>query len=331
VSPTGLARLPIVLLDRAEKLGMDRAELVRMTGLTEETLADPEARIPAAKIEALWRAMVARAPHPALGIRVGSAYNVLDWGLVGYTMTYSTTLGCALRRLVRYGRIVSETVQLELNEETGEFFADGGARFDALIHPVEARLAAALCAARQITKAEIVPREARFAHERPSDTSEYAAFFRCPLFFDRPRSSLVFHQLDLERSTSTGDETLVGYLDQLAEEALEGLGRDDSFAAKVRKAIWPELNDGHPSLKRTAKALGMSVRTLQRRLREEGQTFAGTLEALRRELATGLLRHRELSVSEVAFLLGYSEPSTFHRAFRRWHDRSPQEFRRELD
>jgi hypothetical protein len=181
VSPTGLARLPIVLLDRAEKLGMDRAELVRATGLTEEMLGDPEARIPASKIEALWRVMASRVSHPALGIRVGSTFDVREWGLVGYMMAYSPTLGCALNRLVRYGRIVSEAIQLELNAATGEFFADGGARFDALIHPVEARLAAGLHAARQITSAKIVPKQAHFAHERPSDTSEYAAFFRAPL------------------------------------------------------------------------------------------------------------------------------------------------------
>ncbi len=95
----------------------------------------------------------------------------------------------------------------------------------------------------------------------------------------------------------------------------------------MRKAIWRNLSDGRPNLEHTAKMLGTSVRTLQRRLREEGQTFADTLETLRRDMAAGLLRNRELSVYEIAFLLGYSEPSAFQRAFRRWRGVSPRQFR----
>ena len=91
------------------------------------------------------------------------------------------------------------------------------------------------------------------------------------------------------------------------------------------------LSDGKPSLEHAAKALGTSVRTLQRRLKSEGTTFAALLEELRRELASGLVRSKDLAIYEVAYLLGYSEPSTFYRAFRRWHGVSPLEYRRTDD
>jgi AraC-like DNA-binding protein len=138
---------------------------------------------------------------------------------------------------------------------------------------------------------------------------------------------LVLRRGDLDRVVSTADDTLVGYLDRLADESLESLGTEESILKKVRRALWTELSEGQPSVKRIAAALNMSVRTLQRRLREDDTSFVEVLDEFRREMATGLLRNRELAIYEVAFLLGYSEPSTFHRAFRRWHACSPREYR----
>jgi AraC-like DNA-binding protein len=124
------------------------------------------------------------------------------------------------------------------------------------------------------------------------------------------------------------DVTLGGYLDQLATELLRGLPDPDSFRDRVRRAMWSELSDGPPALTTTAANLAVSPRTLQRRLREEGTSFGQLLDELRREFALRLLRDRKLAVYEVAFLLGYAEPSTFHRAFRRWTGLSPLRFRR---
>ena len=97
----------------------------------------------------------------------------------------------------------------------------------------------------------------------------------------------------------------------------------------MHQAIWAELSSGPPTLPETARALGISTRTMQRQLKEEGTTYAEVLDALRREMAAGLLHNHTLAIYEVAFLLGYSEPSTFYRAFRRWHGMSPGDYRRE--
>ncbi len=95
----------------------------------------------------------------------------------------------------------------------------------------------------------------------------------------------------------------------------------------VERALWAEVKEGRPSLQNVASTLAMSPRTLQRRLNDEGTSFSEILEAFRQQMATVLLEDDKLAVYEIAFLLGYSEPSTFHRAFRRWTDRSPREFR----
>ena len=327
---TTLARIPLMLLERTSEMGLSRKELLSTAGLTEEMLSDPDTRIPASRIEALWRTVIARCPDPAMGVHFGASISARELGLVGYTMAYSPTLGRALQRIARYSRVVSESIEITLDTERTEITMNGGPRFDALKRPLDSRLAALLAVAREITATDVVPREVRFSYEKPADTSQFAAVFRCPLRFGKSAGALVFYEEDLGRRVVTADTTLVGYLDRLADEALESLSGAETFVGRVRRAIWQEVSDGRPSLKRTAKVLGTSVRTLQRRLTDEETTFAHVLEAFRKEMASGLLRNRELSIYEVAFLLGYSEPSTFHRAFRRWTGSSPQEFRRNL-
>jgi AraC-like DNA-binding protein len=329
---TAVARIPLALLGHAVGLGLDRSELLRKVGLRDEVLEDPDRRVPASKLEHLWRVVITQASCPALGIRIGASLTVRQWGLVGYTMVYSRTLVQALQRVARYGDIMSEAVQcsLQIERDHTKLVADGGPRLDALRHPVDARFASMVGVAREITGVGIVPIEVRFRYERPAEISEHARFFRCPIAFGQPIAALLFRNEDLQLPVVSADETLCGYLDRLADEVVQSLGSEHSFTEKLQRAIWAELSGGRPTLQRTALALGVSVRTLQRRLREEGTTYGAVLEAFRREMAVRLLRDRRIAVCEVAYLLGYSEPSTLRRAFRTWHGVTPAEFRRSL-
>jgi len=329
---TGVARIPLLLLDHAEELGLDATELADDAKLTELDLGDPDSRVPVTKIEALWRSLIERRPDVPIGLRLGQRGSARGLGLVGYTMAYSPTLRESLRRLERYSQVISEAIQCSLEEDGphSRFTLDADACLDALRHPIDARMAAVLTVAREITGRELVPLEVWFSYARPADVAEHRTFFRGQLEFDRPRSLFVWRNEDLELPVVAADETLSGYLDRLAEEALEALGRGDSFLDKVRKALWVELSGGRPTLERTATVLGVSARTLQRRLGELGTSFSDLLDKFRRDMSTRLLRNESLAVYEVAFLLGYSEPSTFYRAFRRWTGVSPVEYRRSL-
>jgi AraC-like DNA-binding protein len=328
---TGIARIPLALLDEAEELGLQRDDLLRQAGLREEDLRQPDTRVSTSKIENLWRVVIAGSRIPSIGLHVGTALSARRWGLVGYTMAYSTTLGQALERLSRYMSVMSEAspCEIELEGQRGTFLFTGGLGIDYLGPPVDARLASVLGVMREITGVNIVPLEALFAYPRPENTSEHARYFGCPLCFGRPASGLVLRRDDLQRPISTADEELCGYLDRLAQEIMESLGGEETFTARVHQAIWAELSGGPPTLQETARALGISTRTMQRQLKEEGTTYAEVLDALRREMAAGLLLNHTLAIYEVAFLLGYSEPSTFYRAFRRWHGMSPGDYRRE--
>jgi AraC-like DNA-binding protein len=185
-----------------------------------------------------------------------------------------------------------------------------------------------LTISRNIAGQQIVPREVAFPFPRPADTEAYRSCFRAPLHFDRPQGALLLSRGDLDLPVTTGDPTLRGYLEQLADQALGSIIAPSSFADRVRQVLWTRLSAGRPSLEQMSAKLGLSVRTVQRRLHQEGTSFADLLEEFRREMASHLLRDPSLAAYEIAFLLGYSDPSTFFRAFRRWYGVSPQEFRR---
>jgi AraC-like DNA-binding protein len=328
--PSGLARLALIHLERAPRWGVSREDLLREARLTEAQLQDPDARVPVSALVGLWRAIVSRVPDPAIGLRLGADIRVRELGLVGYTMAVSRTVGAALHRLARYDRILSEAlvVDLEVEGETTWARLDVHAALHAFPPAADARLAALLSAAREIAAAPIVPVCVQFPYRRPEDVREHERFFRAPLEFGAPTTALLLRNEDLARAVVCGDDTLVGYLDRLAQQTLSALGAERTLRDQVRRVLWAELSDGTPDLDHVARVLGMSARTFQRRLRAEGMTFAAVLFEFRRDMAPVLLRDGRLSVAEVAFLLGYEDPSSFQRAFRRWSGLSPRAFRR---
>lgn len=333
VGLTGLLRLYLIIINAAEQYGLDPEALLHAAGLDRERMEDPDTRVPVSTIWNLWRIIVERVQEPDLGVNLGRRASAKDFGLVGYILVHSRTLGDALRRMARYAHILTQAIEITLREDENsvEVVIAGDPRLDALRHPVDARLASLVAVARELTGTEISPARVHFPYPRPVRLGEHQGFFRCPLEFDRDEAAVVFHAADAQRSLENADETLVGYLDQLADDVLEALARPGSFVDEVRRAIWLELSDGSPSLKLAASRLGVSVRTLQRRLREEDTSFAEVLDEFRHDLAIHLLRDRRLAIYEVAFLLGYSDPSTFYRAFRRWWGTSPHDFRKMLD
>jgi AraC-like DNA-binding protein len=331
VELTGLARIPLLILQRVEELGLDRGQLMAEAGIDEESLRDPDARVPVRRTFQLWRACLEHSSDPLLGLRVGSATVLREMGLVGYAMANRRTLRRALECLSRYSRILTEIFQCSLRgeEDRVPVLLDGHPLLDALRAPVDARLSIVLRAVRELGGEDLDPVETRFSYAEPEDTSEHRRLFRSRLSFGRPNVALVFRHADLERPVRTADETLGGYLTELAEGILGSMSEERSFAQRVERALWTDLSAGRPSLARTARRLGISVRTLQRRLAEEKTSFGVLLETLRRRMARTLLEDPSLAVYEVSFLLGYSDPSTFHRAFRRWNGLSPHEFRRQ--
>jgi AraC-like DNA-binding protein len=328
---TAVARLPVFVLRQAEAAGLDRRELLQAADLSEEALADPDARILVRKNLELWRFILESISDADLGIRFGSELRIRDAGLVGYTMLHSATLLEAMQRLFRFGRILEEgdPPQLKLSSNGAEYGWRAHPEQEVLLQRmIDYELAALVGVAREITGVDLDPLEIRYPHtERPSDLKAHRRYFRCTLSFDQPFVGVVFRRRDLDLPVREADEELGSYLERYAEEVLESLAPGGTVADRVERVMWTEMKEGRLTLQGIASALAVSPRTLQRRLREEGTSFAELRDRFRRDMAVVILRDRRLAIYEVAYLLGYSEPSTFYRAFRRWMGTSPHEFR----
>jgi AraC-like DNA-binding protein len=251
-------------------------------------------------------------------------------GLVGYAMYYSSTLKQALRRLVRFGRVVNEAIQLALEVSHSHVVLSADDPYDlgaGLRYALDSRLAFVVSLARAITGRDIVPARVTFPFGPPKTLVPYEQFFRCPIEFDQPSCTVALRTEDVELPVIRADADLVGYLDDHAEGVLRGLVGSGSVTERVRAAVWTDLSHGPPTLTGVASTLGMSPRTLQRQLAGEGTSFSELVDTIRQEMAKACLGDQSLSIDEIAFLLGYADTASFRRSFKRWTGKTPQLFR----
>jgi AraC-like DNA-binding protein len=180
-----------------------------------------------------------------------------------------------------------------------------------------------------LTGEDWAPARVCFAHEAPGDTGEHDRVFRGPVSFSTGRLEMHVPNRVLDLPNPRANEGLLNVLDRYAEGLLEKLPRAVTFSERVRARLLEELKGGAPTAESLARSMRMSVRSLHRGLRSEGRTFREILEQLRHETAVALLTDDRASIAEVGFLLGFSELSSFYRAFRRWTGKTPAEFRAE--
>ena len=328
-SDTNRAQRVSRLLLAAQSRGLERSELLRRSGLSEDQIDDPDRRVPIDKTIRLWRAIANRLDEPDLGLEIGITFQSQEAGVVGYAMQHSDTVRGALTRFVRFAKLLSQRATLALEE-------DGDRCRIQAIHqplvpgfrqPIDEGIAGFLAVIREVSGRPVVPASVHLPYDRPADTSAHRRLLGSHLHFGGDRAAVVLWQRDVEAPTLGADGNLIRYLDELAEVHLAALPQVHSYSARVRQIIWPHLSEGPPPIQQIASELALSTRSLQRRLREEGTSFAEVMDGLRYEKAKLLLQDRKLAVYEVGYLLGYADPSTFHRAFRRWEGTSPTRFR----
>lgn len=327
---TTIARTPLLLINYAVRHGADRNALMKEAGFSPEDLADPDSRVNTTANVRLWRALIRDQNDPQLSLNIAASLKAADLGLVGYAMYYSRDLRTALNRLALYMRIISEATLLRIEDHGEEtvFVWHGHPLMMALEYPVIYAITLMITLVREITGADLAPISVELPIRKPDDVAPYRTFFRCALLFDRPVAKVTLSKQQMDLPLKAQDATLAGYLGDLASEKMRSLlTHDADVIATVRRLLWQLLPAGHPDLRRIASRMSMSERSLQRRLSEEGTSFSRILDDLRRDLSAEILSDRNLSVAQVAFLLGYSEPSAFQRAFRRWLGMSPRQFR----
>ncbi len=173
----------------------------------------------------------------------------------------------------------------------------------------------------------VPPVEVRVMHPRPSYADAYVKYLGCPVVFDADANTVVFHKARLDQPMQRANPAFAAAFEVEAQRVLDRLREHDGLTARVRELVATRLGNGDFSMEAVARACAMGVATLRRRLEEEGTSYSDIVDQLRKELAQRYLRNDETSVSEVAFLLGFSDVRAFARAFKRWFGSSPSEYR----
>ncbi len=310
--------------------GVDVEQALADVGVDPASLVDPETRVPHRVAIALWELAIVRTGDDALGLHVAEATDIGVFDVQSYAFVNSPTLAAGLERVARYQRLNHDVARVVVDREGDLAIVGhrlpGGPPVPRAV--AEFVLATMVILARTATRGAIEIREVRFAHREPADTSEHRRIFAAPLSFSVGENAIVMPAAALELELDRADARLLGVLDRHARDLLQRLPQTKSFVDRVRSVLAAELQGGNPSAEHVAEVLHMSVRTLARRLTDEGTSHKEVLDALRRELAMHHLEAGELAIGEVAFLLGFSQASAFHRAFRRWTGKTPTEVRR---
>jgi len=263
-------------------------------------------------------------------LRVGASMRCDDYGAFGMAWKTAPTLRGSMERGARYARLLTSVARYEVRDHAkGAYFLlhRNGPRSLGLRLSNEATLASALAIMREVSPDPVVPLEVHCRHGAPTSVASHEAYFGCPVIFGSDLDGLLMSEGTLKRANRLGDPAIAHFLKPHFDTELAAVSSQSSFEQTLLRRISDQLSEGPPRAADMAREMGMSERTLHRRLSAEGASFQGLLEQARRRLAEGLLAQSDHSIAEIAFLTGYSEQSAFTRAFKRWVDQTPAVFR----
>ncbi len=328
MSSTVLSVASRAVLDACKELGIDVDLLLDEVGVDRRLVFDPDARLPAQQADAIWAAAFRVAGDPVLALHAAAALPFGAYKVLDFVVANAPNVREALTRVARYFSIVDQRAQLAL---TGQNPARLGFS-SALGHlpaPAEQYTLAAVVTRVRASAGFEVPFEAvEFTFPAPDETIDYERIFRCEIRFAASGAAVVVPASTLTLAIPGADAALSSVLEDHADRLVQELPQlEQGIVAQLSVVLQEELRGGDVSATHVARRMGVSERTLQRRLGEEETNYAAVLGQVRRSTAEKYLRQRDVSLSEVAWLLGFAEQSSFTRAFKRWTGQSPGAWR----
>lgn len=323
------------VVDIAEHMGLERGAMLAQLGLAPTDFDDPDGLLPLEAYIRAWEHVAERPEHPELGLKLGQMSSPRFLGALGYAIVHAPDGLAAVRMFHRYRSLVSNTLapEIDIDEEHVVYHLVWPPRIARLVQFADCAFAGSLTLIRNLLELPASVRlgcEAHYQCARPATGPDRSSALGCPVYFGAPETRLVMLREPIERPLPRHDPSLFAYLERHAASVLASASSGSgSTRDRVRRLITEGLRSGEPSQADISRRLALSERTLQRRLRNESTTFAEILDGVRAELSQLYLREANLAAGEVAFLLGYSEPSAFHRAFRRWTGVTPRAFRKQ--
>lgn len=312
--------------------GVDAPKLLASVGLDAGSTWDPKVMVSAMDYYAMLERIATTTDVTDLPLRCGASMRCDDYGALGLAWKAAPDLGGSFSRVERYARLWTSVVEYETQaHDRGVVFIlrRHGPRRLGMRLSNEATLASAVSLARQVSPEPFAPLEVFIQHPRPNSSSVHEDYFGCPVSFDADIDGMLVSDEALSKPNILGDQGITQFLLSHLEAELSAIGTNVSIEAKTKEAIARALSEGLPKMAEIARGLGLSARSFHRRLAEHGLSYQNLAEQTRKELAEGLLRDEHYSLAEIAFLTGFSEQSSFNRAFKRWVGLTPATYRKD--
>ena len=326
---TNLASTTLPIWRALESYAIEPATLFEQAGLDPRKLKDANARYRDSQIYTLWQLAVDASGDPYIGLKVASYWHPSAAHALGYAWLASATLKDALERTVRYFRMMTDKEKLTLAESDEEFrliYENPALNYPTAVEDVDASFAVLINLCRMCHGEAFNPRRITLRRPQPRDPAPFAAKFRAPIQYSGNENSLCFDRSDALAPLPTANAEVARANEEIVQGYLARFDRS-TVAMQVRAKLTEQLSSGHATQASIADALHMSLRSLQRHLNSEGTSYKSLLDETRRELAAHYMAQTHRSINEITYLLGFSEPSNFSRAFRRWTGKSPSTYR----
>jgi len=300
----------------AQNVGLNPQALLRHFGLTQSMLENPDQQIPADTAVALLEMSAEQSGCPTYGLLMAEARTMADFGPVSLLLSHQRTLRDALRTTVQYRHLLNEALALFIEEVGKTVILREEVVTDQPMYgrqATELALGALFRLCSSLLGQHWHPLSVNFTYTPPEDQLVYRRMFGCKLEFGSEFNGFIFAAADLDAPNPLADPVMAGYAERFVDSLLDD--RAHSHVLDVRKSIYLLLPMGRATIEQVAQSQGVNLRTLQRRLEDEGVTFSELINEVRRDLVRRYMANPRYSIGRIAELLGYSVPSSFTRWF----------------
>jgi AraC-like DNA-binding protein len=319
------------LLSYIAKKGIDVDELLKKANIDKSFLSNLDNKLPLENYYSLMDAAIEMTGDEYFGLHMGAGSNPGDLSILGYIMASCRNIREALEKVGKYFGIIGSTqkIYLEVEGDDARLIWDMIRYFPnkCIKHCLDSGLHNFYNMILNIADKPVEIKEVWIKADSPHDLNEYKRIFNCPILFNQPTAALVFPSKILDIPLKNPNPMLLSLLEHHANSFLSKINEDDQFSRKISLRFFESIQGNSPTIMDIAKDLGMSKRVLQNKLKEEGVTFSELINNVRKELAKSYLAEKRYTIDDITYLVGFSEPSVFRRAFKRWTGMTASQYR----
>jgi AraC-like DNA-binding protein len=309
------------------ELGIDADAVIERSGIKKAQLYNSQLRTAHAAQELFWKAAEEVSGDTDIGLHLGEHMPLFKGQILEYLFFSSPSFGDGLQRMLNYQRLLSDAAQFQLIDNETEIYLSFNFPDSSLRHLLECTCVVMIKFLQAVSEGTFSPTRIHFIHQGLADSEDYQRILNCPVEFQQSENRIYFKREALNHRSLHTQPELLSLHEQIANQQLANLELQD-LIGKVQEQIASLLETGEVNVESVAGLLKMNPRSLRSQLTEAGTSFSQVLNDYRHHLAKRLLAKTQESITEIVYLTGFSEPSTFYRAFKRWEGMTPVEYRK---